>query len=251
MNRMWKQISKCGMAALVICSMAVCGRETVNAAEKTAASGMPAVKQEVAENTEAAYEELYNGVIREFRKVIKKGITDKTKIFGDPSVIYEIPYFPDKRYLGYAITDLSGDGIPELVIGGIETYGEDGGCGDQVYVVYSCTGDQLVMPFEGAYRQSYRYMGNGSFFYQGSASALCQIFGRFTLRPDASGLKWRQYYFCDEKAGETGVIGYYRNTSGKLDAEGSKELKKKQFFQRSRKMAKKTVPLAFTSFVQE
>lgn len=249
MNRILKQISRCTMTALVICSMAVCGRETVNAAKKTAASGVQAVKQEVTENAQATYEELYKGLIRDFRKVIKKGITNKTEIFGDPSVIYEIPYFQDKKYLGYAITDLSGDGIPELVIGGIEAYGEDGGYGDQVYVVYSCIGDQLVMPLDGAYRQSYRYVGNGSFFYQGSASAFSQIFGHFTLRPDASGLKCKQYYFSDEKKGASGVIGYYCNTSGKLDAEGSKELTKKQFFKRSRKMAKKTEQLAFTPFV--
>lgn len=199
------------------------------------------------------YYEVYSEIIESFRTAIKEGVTDETDILGDPTILNELAYFQDQQYLGYAIEDISGDNIPELLIGGINMHKDGIGYGDQIFVAYTCVGDEMVMSFEGAYRSSYHYKGDGKFFYRGSGGAMYAIFGSFTLQPDGKSLKCNDYYFTYEKDETFTEIGFYHNTAGVSDKAQSEELNitEDEFWEKCTDLETEAVELALTPFVEE
>ena len=125
--------------------------------------------------------------------------------------------------VGYAVLDLTGDGVPELLIGEIPE--EDSGAqGNAVYAAYTVADGQAVLAFEGFARSSYRYMGGSSFMYEGSAGAMYWAFGDYSLEPDGRGLVCHDFYFTGEREDDPGAFAYYRNTGGEWDEDGSERL---------------------------
>lgn len=137
------------------------------------------------------------------------------------------------EHIGYTVQDVTGDGICELLIGGISEKadelgggdGNDTGRGDQIYTAYTVKEGKPQFVFEGWYRNSYSYMGEGNFFYQGSASAAQSGFGVFQLSEDGTELLCKNFYFTDNKDEETFEIGFYQNKKGEWDKDASTELK--------------------------
>jgi hypothetical protein len=123
--------------------------------------------------------------------------------------------------IGYVLDDMSGDGIPELVIGTDEDYEGDG---DESYIynVFTLKDNQPLTVFGGSARSSYRWMHNGHFCYWGSGGAMITLMGENHLSKDGQEIIWDDFYFTDEKTG--GEIGIYHNTSGIFDVEVSEEL---------------------------
>lgn len=208
--------------------------------------------------TEAAtdatdYNEAYSEIIEGFRSVITDGMGDETEILGDPSVLYDISGREAEYNLGYAIEDLSGDGIPELAIATINEKRDGIGYGDLVYAVYTCHDDTVSLAFEGSYRSSYHYKGDGTFFYRGSGGAMYSIFGSFTLQPDGKSLKCNDYYFTYEKDETFTEIGFYHNTTGVSDKKQSEELNitEDEFWGKCTSLETKPVEIALTPFVEE
>lgn len=198
------------------------------------------------------YNEAYSEIIEGFRSVITDGMDDETKILGDPYVLYDISGLEAEYNLGYAIEDLSGDGIPELAIATINEKRDGIGYGDLVYAVYTCHNDTVSLAFEGAYRSSYHYKGDGTFFYRGSSGAMYSIFGSFTLQPDGKSLKCNDYYFTYEKDETFTEIGFYHNTKGISDKEQSEELDitEDEFWGKCTSLETKPVEIALTPFVE-
>lgn len=125
--------------------------------------------------------------------------------------------------VGYTIQDISGDGIPELLIGYI---GEDDGDprSRQIYAVFTCEEETPRLVLEGWYRNAWYYLGNSRFGNTGSDSAMCSIFGSYTITPDGTSLSCEDYWFTFEKAGGGSGIGCYHNTTGEPDPDVSEEL---------------------------
>lgn len=126
--------------------------------------------------------------------------------------------------VGYALQDISGDGIPELLIGAVTERENSISYGNEIFAAYSCVENIPRLSFEGIARSSYRFTGEGNFFYQGSNGAMYSIFGTYTISPDGRFLSCNDYYFTYEKDESFQEIGYYHNTSGKWDKSVSKEL---------------------------
>jgi hypothetical protein len=126
--------------------------------------------------------------------------------------------------VGYAIQDISGDGIAELLIGAISGQGTMLGFGSEIYAVYTSVNNVPALSFEGWGRSSYRTMGAGKFFYHGSNGAMYSIFGTYTISPDGGTLCPNDYYFTYEKDESFEEIGYYHNTSGVWDKAVSEEM---------------------------
>ena len=124
--------------------------------------------------------------------------------------------------VGYAINDLSGDGIPELVIG--EYSKEDTGFGTMIYALYTIADGEPVLVFEGWYRNCYRWMGENRFACQGSGGAMYSIFGTLELTEDGKELQWKDYYFTHETDESFSEIGCYYNNTGISDVESSEKL---------------------------
>lgn len=126
--------------------------------------------------------------------------------------------------IGYTIQDISGDGIPELMIGAISENINSKFYGNIIYAAYTYTDKTPLFIFEGSARNSYRYLGRQNFLHQGSSGALYSIFGTYTLSPDGKALTCKDYYFTHEKEDNFEEIGFYHNTSGEWDPSVSKEL---------------------------
>lgn len=217
---------------------------------ETSATTNPATE---AHTNKTDYNKVYSDIIESFKSVITDGVQDETEIPGDPSIIYELSGREAEFNLGYAVEDLSGDGIPELTIATINEKRDGIGYGEQVYAVYTCHDNTVSLVFEGAYRNSYRYKGNGTFLYRGSGGAIYNIFGSYTLQPDGRILKCDDYYFTYEKDDTFTEIGYYHNTLGISDKEQSEELDitEDEFWEISKNMESESEEIALIPFVDE
>ena len=118
--------------------------------------------------------------------------------------------------VGYAVEDLTGDGVPELILGSLED--------DTIFAVY--TGDQgePVLMLEGYCRNRCYYVGRGQFFCSGSASALNSILAAYTLSEDGLELVCEDFYFTDESADDRMDVSFFHNTSGVMDPDVSEQL---------------------------
>jgi len=65
------------------------------------------------------------------------------------------------RQIGYFLKDISGDGVPELIVGAVTE--EDGPYryGSELYAVYSCSSGSVKRLFFDAAHQSYRLLSDG------------------------------------------------------------------------------------------
>lgn len=179
-------------------------------------------QEEAVDDTD--YEALYAPVFDEVFEVLDYGFNmDKEYKYVSGGLSEKVMYSGDDdllKSIGYQMTDLSGDGIPELLIGSDEEY--DGSARSYIYILCSITDDKPTLVAAGSTRSSYNYMGDEHFYYQGSGGASITIFGENHLSRDGSELVWDDFYFTDEK--ENGEIGIYYNNTGIFGAEDAEEL---------------------------
>lgn len=172
---------------------------------------------------EIDYTEVYKEVLAEYQKFINSGEeSDFAVSTGALEAVMGLGSEEALKSIGYTIEDMSGDDIPELLIG--EVSEEENGFGTMIYALYNCTNGTPECTFEGWYRNAYHWMGDGSFTYGGSASAICSMFGTAALSEDGTALEWQEYYFTHEKDENFEEIGCYYNTTGEVDVAASEEL---------------------------
>ena len=126
--------------------------------------------------------------------------------------------------LGYWISDLSGDQIPELVIGAVnEQYMGSGSY--RILAVYTCLDGQSRAVFGGWARNRYYLLDDGRIFNEGSNGAIYSIFNTGKLSRDGTKLETEDFYFTYEKnEGNWNDIGRYHNTTGEYDKALSEEM---------------------------
>ena len=120
------------------------------------------------------------------------------------------------RELGYALQDLSGDGVPELLIArsdgtilGGYTIGSDG---------------EIIQFLDGWARNRYYLLNDGRFYNSGSGGAMSSAFGTYHLSADGTELVCEEHYFTAPKDESWEEIGLYRNETGEWDPAVSEEL---------------------------
>ena len=121
------------------------------------------------------------------------GVLEAARAVGD-NAVYE---------MGYLIEDLSGDGIPELAVGGLN---------GMTNALYTLVDGKPELVFEGWYRSSYVYMGDGYFYYYGSNSASESGQGVFYLTKNGTGLECESFLFTGLNS--DGDLEVYRNETG-------------------------------------
>ncbi len=124
------------------------------------------------------------------------GVLESARAAGD-NAVYE---------MGYLIEDLSGDGIPELAVG--ELYGITN-------ALYTLVDGKPELVFEGWYRSSYVYMGDGHFYYYASNSAAESGQGVFYLTKDGTRLECESFLFTGLNS--DGDHEVYYNETGSWD----------------------------------
>ena len=193
---------------------------TEKGAEQPQAENMP--KQDFSVTDPVLYDALLdeiNGMIKDPEKAFEEadgrmGVLEAAMAFGGE----EAP-----ANIGYAIEDFGGDGVPELLIGLIEET-QPVCIGSEIYMAYTLVDGQLHLAFEGWNRNSYQYMGDDRFFYEGSAGAASFGFGTFRLLPDGTGLSCEEFYFSEWTDGSTMETEFWYNTSGEWDSSVSEKL---------------------------
>ena len=128
------------------------------------------------------------------------------------------------RSVGYAITDLSGDGAPELVLGALNSAELPPPYGDMIYTIYGCKDGRPVLVLEGWYRNMYAWLGDGRFYYRGSSGAAYSFFGEAAISADGTAMNWVDFYFTWPTDENFSDIRCYHNTTGEGDPALSEEL---------------------------
>ncbi len=148
--------------------------------------------------------------------------------------------------IGYAVKDLSGDDIPEFIVGVID---EDNK-GSEILALYTVKDEKPVFVFESMTRSAYFLMNDGNLFYQGSAGAIYSIFGSYALTENGAELVCNDYWFTYEKDKTSYEIGYYHNTTGEFEKAVSEELNitEDEFFNKQSALIAKKTQTALTPF---
>lgn len=135
---------------------------------------------------------------------------------------------------GYALTDLTGDGEPELLI--VSTDG-------LVLGGYAVADGEVVRFLDGWSRNRYQLLDDGRFYNEGSGGAAYSIFGVYHISADGTALECEDYYFTDLKQGDEDVIVPYHNTTGEWDPENSELFRgsERQFWARAEELSANAV----------
>ncbi len=145
--------------------------------------------------------------------------------------------------LGYALKDISGDNVPELLIGDIPEGGRQ-----ILFAVYSLNGKTPKVLASGHYRNAYHLLRSGELFMTASASAASSIYA--TYKPDfhASKLDATEYRFS--ALDDSNQIKYYQNAYGKYDKATSQQIAPDDFEMMEEKLYKQITTVPLTSFTK-
>jgi len=123
-------------------------------------------------------------------------------------------------YAGYAIEDITGDGVEELIIASTDP--SDPHTGSLIYAVYTKNGDEAVKIVDGWGRNRHYFSnaaerdGNAKVFYcESSSGAADTQFGLYFFNANGKVKTWIDYYYTVLK--NNGETEYYTNTTGLID----------------------------------
>ena len=171
---------------------------------------------------EVDYTKVYSRVLESYVKLVQEEEGEFEGSTGALEAVAGLETEEALNSIGYTIQDISGDGVPELLVGSYSE--EDDGFGTMMYGVYNCVKGVPECTFEGWYRNAYHWMGDGTFTYSGSGGAMYSMFGTAKLSKDGTTVEWQDYYFTHEKDENFDEIGLYHNTTGEAEVKDSEEL---------------------------
>lgn len=170
----------------------------------------------------------YQEVLDRFYAFLSQPAMDKEIGEGGMGVWEAVVFLEDMAQglekIGYSIQDVSGDGIPELLIGAILQETDSLPDGWEIFAVYTCKDGKAQLALEGWARNRYYSLGGLRFLHQGSSSAMDSQYGTFSLSPDGRSLVWEDYYFSAEKEGKPEEVSFYHNQSGSIEPSESEEM---------------------------
>lgn len=161
-------------------------------------------------SVETAYDEL----IQRYRQIVADPDGSSAETVGEQCVLTAARDMREwdenpLATLGYAVEDLSGDGVPELVIGFLPDHSIF------QYAVYTLVDGRPQVVFEDE-EGSLGYLGNGSFHYVVSLqTGMGQ--GTVSLSNDGAQILWEDFYFTLDDIFGGGAVTIYHNTTGSLD----------------------------------
>lgn len=240
-----KIFSRSLAVALSLCLLSGCGKKaeetkseteesTVQTTEVTTQAEQKATPEAVSEEEtteevgeELDYEAVYAPILDEVVDAVNNGCdgteefkyistgTIEAVMFGTNEDLY--------KRIRYMIKDISGDGIPELLIGENAAY-EPNGEEDDSYIFegYTCKDGKLVRFLEGWGRNSFQPIDDSTFHYYGSSGAMSSAYGICHISEDGTSLVWDDFYFSDGTDDES--IVYYHNKTGEWDKDNSEIL---------------------------
>lgn len=164
--------------------------------------------------TPVSAETAYEGLIQRYRQIVVDPDGSSAETVGEQCVLTAAQDMREwdenpLETLGYAVEDLSGDGVPELVIGFLPDHSI------LQYAVYTLVDGRPQVVFEDE-EGSLGYLGNGSFHYVVSLpTGMGQ--GTVSLSQDGTQILWEDFYFTLDDIFGCGTVTIYHNTTGSLD----------------------------------
>lgn len=164
--------------------------------------------------TPVSAETAYEGLIQRYRQIVVDPDGSSAETAGERCVLTAAQDMREwdenpLETLGYAVEDLSGDGVPELVIGFLPDHSI------LQYAVYTLVDRRPQVVFEDE-EGSLGYLGNGSFHYVVSLpTGMGQ--GTVSLSQDGAQILWEDFYFTLDDIFGCGAVTIYHNTTGSLD----------------------------------
>jgi len=186
-------------------------------ASESVESGVTRGSDATSASSAAGYGDIYNPILEAAYDLLTKGPGDDVPE-GFTGIMEYAMYSNQQdavKEVGYKIADLTGDGVPELVIG----------TGYNIFALYTIKDGKAQLAVEGWGRSTEQMLTDGSFYMSGSAGAATHIFGRYTLSSDGVTKNWIDCYFTDVKDEQSWEIGIYHNKTGEMDKTKSDELK--------------------------
>ena len=259
-----KSLAALMIAFALMAGFAACGKagtESAAPAEGPAEQTQPAAaqKQEEKKAPEPAqtedYAAVYAPVLNEVYEILYNGYDSETDYAYDPTGLMEMVGWIERDTLlagvGYSIRDLSGDGIPELMIGTVA--GETSPDGSDIGVIlngYTCKEHSPVVFLTGWGRNRYSWLGENRFFNTGSSGAMYSIFASYHLSKDGTELVCEDYYFTHEKDETFQEIAIFHNQTGAWDVDVSEELSisDEEFWKLMNDYEAQCVPMELTPF---
>ena len=143
------------------------------------------------------------------------GVREVLSLLGSRAALYQV---------GYAVRDITGDGVPELLIGLVKDGNGAASFGSTILAVYTPPYAHPVCVLEGWARNHFLLMDDGRFLQEGSDGAMRSFFGEYTLSPDGRQLSCASFYFTAESPSAPGEIEVHYNTTGEFDPSRSEKL---------------------------
>ena len=187
----------------------------------------PELNEPQKDNPEPDYLAVFVPVLDETCDILYNGYGEEEEYQYASTGIIEMTMWDDSAILlhgvGYSIADISGDGIPELLIGMIsgDSSNDDTGL---ILGGYALKDGEIVTFLEGWARNRYQWMGNGRFLSSGSSGAASSAFGIFRIAVDGMELLCEDFYYTAPLDEDYADIGYYHNSSGSWDSEDGEAL---------------------------
>lgn len=179
-----------------------------------------------ANETEGIPTDAYVDILDRTHHLLTTDFADADVADGETGLSEIVNIAPDGESLnmvGYRIGDISGDGIPELLIGTVKE-NDDTYYVSEVLAVYTLVDGVPTLAFEGWGRSSYQFAVDGQFVYHGSAGAMYSIFAVYGLSTDGTTLEATDFYFTHERDDNPSEMGFYFNRTGEWDKSVSEQL---------------------------
>lgn len=175
-------------------------------------------------------EEVDNGIPAAYLAILDKAydiISSNGDSYNDEegmSGVWEITIgtTPDENMskTGYAIIDVDGNGVDELLI---FDDGEEG-WKNRILVAYTLVNDEANILFEGWARNRYYLLDDNTFYNEGSGGAAYTEFGTYKISDDGKTIEPIDTYFTDFLDTEMQEWGWFYNTTGSVDTAESEWL---------------------------
>lgn len=196
--------------------------------------------------------EEYRELLENYSKIISKRVEMITMegIAGVFEQIYIKKVDEALESIGYSIQDISGDGVPELLIVIVSEKEDNKFKGHETIAIYTIKDKKAHLTQEGWARSRFIYQGDGKYYYQGSAGAMYSFLGKFTISKTGDILECNDFYFTSDKDDNPEEKAYYRNTLGTMDTPNSEELNisENEFWNIAKEMSEEPVNIELIPF---
>lgn len=207
------------LAALLILSTSLfvfgCGEE------KKAAQAAPASTPQAVQTVTKDYAQQYAPIVESAYAFVLKNGEEKEGF----NSLAEVKQFNGTQkageLIGYTLQDISGDGVPELLLGYAEQKQGQGVYGSDIYAVYTLENGKPQLQFEAWFKDRLRLLKDNTLFMQGTSGAAESYTGRFAL--EGTQKKCLDFFFTKPDEQNPGQIIVYHNQTGASDSKQSEK----------------------------